>query len=317
MIRGKEKKVYVLTGHGEKSITDVDRTGYSQVKEALERANYVVQDTLFLAQSGNVPDDCSLLLIPGPTTPLLDSEIAAVRTYLEAAGTAFIMLDPGVPSGMEEMLEAWGVEVGDNYIVESGGMGRLFNLDYSVPVATQYGRHPITQKHQGLMTAYLMARSVSRVGNIGAAETVELVSTSGQSWGETDLSPLQGGEPTEIAFDPNADLRGPVSVGVAVTADPSRPSLSDAERKTRIVVFGDSDFANNQFFGFQGNGDLFMNAVSWLMEEGELIAIRQKERGFRPISLTQGDEQLLFWISIVLLPGIPLVAGLLVWYRRR
>jgi ABC-type uncharacterized transport system involved in gliding motility auxiliary subunit len=317
VIRDTEKKVYSLTGHGEKSMTAVDRNGYSQVLEALQRANYVVRDTFLLARAEAVPGDCSLLLIAGPTKPLLDSEITAVQSYLEAGGAALILLDPAVVSGLEPFLESWGVDVGNNYVVDSGGMGRLFNLDYSMPMGAEYGNHPVTEKHKGLMTAFLLARTVGRSGNRGGKEIVELVKTASASWGESDLSSLRGEEPEDISFDSVTDKRGPVPLAVAVTSEPSRPSAEEAERKTRLVVFGDSDFANNQLFSFQGNGDLFMNAVSWLMEDGELIAIRQKERGFRPISLTAGDEQVVFWFSIFLLPAIPLVAGIIVWWKRR
>ena len=83
------------------------------------------------------------------------------------------------------------------------------------------------------------------------------------------------------------------------------------------MVFGDSDFANNQFFGAQGNGDLFLNSVSWLLEEGEMISIRPREPGHRPVSLTQRDAQWIRWLSLLVLPAIPVIAGVLVWWRRR
>lgn len=317
VIRDEEKKVYAVTGHGEKQLSNVERDGYSQVREALERANYVVRDTFLLARADSIPHDCSLLLIAGPTQPFLENEVAAIQSYLEAGGAAMVLLDPGVTTGLADVLSQWGAEVGDDYLVDSGGMGRLFGLDYSMPTVASYGRHPITMKHQNLMTAYLLARSVRRAGNQPGREVVELAQTSQASWAESDVAALGSPDAELPTYDEEEDQRGPIPLAVAVKATPARASMEAEERKTRLVVFGDSDFANNQFFSFQGNGDLFLNAASWLMEEGEMIAIREKEQGFRPISLTAGDEQVLFWLSLVLLPAIPLVAGVLVWYRRR
>ena len=77
------------------------------------------------------------------------------------------------------------------------------------------------------------------------------VETGAQSWAET-------GEVTgEISFDPETDVRGPVSLAVAVTvemADAAPDTAAPAEgeddsepAKARLVVIGDSEFANNSF----------------------------------------------------------------------
>lgn len=314
-VREREKVIYFLTGHGERSLEDFGKEGYNSVKNALLEVNYVLRDTLLLARDKRVPDDCDLLVVAGPRTRFFEAEVDSIRSYLAGGGAGFFLLDPEVETGLEPMLEAWAIRVNDDYVVDGSGIGRLFGLDYSMPVAVQYANHPVTEKHQGMMTFYKHARSVTRIKENVGPEAYELVKTSTASWAEKDRS--SGARPK---FDEGRDVRGPVSLAMAVKATPKRTRIwgEDAGmRKTQIVVFGDSDFASNQFFGAQGNGDLFLNGVNWLLEEGDMISIRPKDRGVRRIHLTERDVQWVFWLSLVILPAIPVVAGIAVWRSRR
>jgi ABC-type uncharacterized transport system involved in gliding motility auxiliary subunit len=88
-------------------------------------------------------------------------------------------------------------------------------------------------------------------------------------------------------------------------------------KEARVVVVGDSDFASNNYFQQQRNGDLFLNTVSWLAEDEDLISVRPKSQENRSISLTRANSSVLFWMTLVLLPGSALISGILVWLRRR
>ena len=87
--------------------------------------------------------------------------------------------------------------------------------------------------------------------------------------------------------------------------------------ESRVVVFGDSDFASNFALGIRGNGDLFVNAVNWLAQQENLIAIRPREPEDRRITLTRDQEQRIFWLTVLIIPGLILLAGVQTWWRRR
>ena len=89
------------------------------------------------------------------------------------------------------------------------------------------------------------------------------------------------------------------------------------DRKTRLVVIGDSDFASNSFFGMVGNGDLFRNSVSWLAEDEELVAIGPKARDTRLVQLSATEVSSIFYITVIIMPLIVLAAGFAMWWRRR
>jgi len=317
--RDRNKAIYFTQGHGEADIDEeTARDGYAQVRDRLQDVNYDVKK-IVLAQEGAIPDDCAALVVVGPKTAFFSNEVGLISTYLDRGGSGMFLIDPVVQSGLEDMLRAWSIEVGNDFVVDYGIMAQLFGVrDRAMPVTTTYGEHPITEKHKGMMTFYPLVRSVSLADQTGEGATgVELIQTSAQSWAETDLLALTQAS-AKIAQGPG-DRAGPISLAVAVTSE-ARMAQGDVEesgKKNRIVVFGDSDFANNQFFTQQGNGDLFLNAVSWLVEEEELISIRPKGPRFSPISLTARDGKVIFWLSVIMMPLIVAVAGIVVWWRRR
>ena len=121
------------------------------------------------------------------------------------------------------------------------------------------------------------------------------------------------------------DKQGPVALGAAVSApatDAPPPAGGNAspdapKPESRIVAFGDSDFAANNALGIQGNQDFFLNAVNWLAQQENLIAIRPREPQDRRITLTADQQQRIMLLSIFIVPGLVLAAGVYTWWRRR
>jgi ABC-type uncharacterized transport system involved in gliding motility auxiliary subunit len=107
-------------------------------------------------------------------------------------------------------------------------------------------------------------------------------------------------------MNPDLDLPGPVSLGVAVNSSAGG----------RLVVFGDADFASNRYFNTQGNGDLALNILSWLAEDEGLISIRPREPGYNPIALTESQSDTIFWITVVIFPVLIAVLGMVVVSRQ-
>jgi ABC-type uncharacterized transport system involved in gliding motility auxiliary subunit len=126
------------------------------------------------------------------------------------------------------------------------------------------------------------------------------------------------------------DKPGPISLAAAVSApatDAKTPPAAEGNKadgenddkkpETRVVVFGDSDFASNGALGVQGNRDLFLNAINWLAQQENLIAIRPKDTQDRRITLTADQERRLFFLTVLIVPGLILLAGVQTWWRRR
>ena len=339
VVQGTQKTVYFVEGHGEKTPASTERAGLSGAKSALESDNFVVE-TLPLVQRGDVPEDATVVIIAGPKTDYLQPELDALTRYLNRGGKLLVMLDPPdtveapPPTALIAFLKTWGIEAGNDIVVDASGMGRLIGTDASVPVALSYPSHPITEGFS-ILTAYPLARSMAPVSGESTGRVAQaIVETGPRSWAETDLKALMAGGQVELQED-RGDRPGPVAVASAVslpapepptpgseetvrTDEPAEtPTDSPATPETRLAAFGDSDFAANVALGIQGNRDLFLNTVNWLAQQENLIAIRPREPDDRRITLTAEQQTMVFWLSIVIIPGLLLVTGVQTWWRRR
>jgi ABC-type uncharacterized transport system involved in gliding motility auxiliary subunit len=328
--RNTKKLVYFVTGHGEPGLADSDRTGYSVAKQALEEQNYTVQE-LVLARQPQVPDDAAVVIVAGPRQDLLESETEALSTFLGRGGHLLVMLDPESVPGLVTFVQRYGIEIGNDVVIETNPLGRLVGGDYLMPVVVAYESHAITKELGNVMTMFPVVRSVQVAKELPKGITAQgLAMTSTESWAETDLKALHE---RHTAFDPDSDRRGPISIAAVATitpdtkdtnagnsesSEPSEQEKSATPHAARLVVFGDSEFANNNLFPVQGNGNLFLNTVSWLAEEEDLIAIRpRKGGGSGPVMLTAAQAPLIFWLPVVLLPLGVLGSGAVVFVRRK
>jgi ABC-type uncharacterized transport system involved in gliding motility auxiliary subunit len=101
------------------------------------------------------------------------------------------------------------------------------------------------------------------------------------------------------------------------TVDAKDAPADRKSAKARIVLVGDSDFAANEFVNLSGNRDFFLNTLSWLAEEENLIAVRPKESRTAPVFLTAAQNQVVFLVPVVLIPLAVIGAGVVAVARRR
>ncbi len=305
--------VYVVKGHGEHELTNTDRPGFSEARAAMERANYQVKE-LLLARDPKIPDDAALVIVAGPKHDPFPQELEALDKYIARGGKALLMVNPFQAEGLRRYLTKYGITLDDDLVIELNPIGRLFGIGPEVPVVSQYESHPITREMSGVMTLFPLTRSVTPAQTPPKGVTLQpLAQTSEQSWGETNRAALQRGEAKP---DPE-DKRGPLAVAVVATIDASAPPEGKKDAKARLVVMGTSNLATNQFFNAAGNRDFFLNAVSWLAEEENLIAIRPKDTKQTPVILTATQGQAIFWLPVVVLPGLVTACGIAFLLRRR
>ena len=132
---------------------------------------------------------------------------------------------------------------------------------------------------------FTLARSIAAGAAPKGAVLTELVKTSPEGWGETDLAEL-----TQVEKGPQ-DLAGPVSLGIALELNAASPAppLGDEEMpappppppsgpKGRLVVYGDADFATNSQLDQPGNATLIANTLNWMVERETHLGIEPRTR---------------------------------------
>ncbi len=313
LTRQGEKVVYFLEGHGERPIADEAaalRTGYGRAAAALANENYRTQ-SLLLAAAGEVPEDADVVIVAGATRSLLDVEYDALDRYLMRGGALLALVDPRTRSDWVTRLNDWGVDLGDDVVIDRALA--LFGRATS-PLAGAYAPdHPITANMREA-TLFHDVRSVRRRPGVG--EFTEIVFTGNDSWAETDLERMDGDG--AVGLDAG-DLRGPVPVALAGT-----PALSDDDEANgsssepgRLVVFGDADFAGNEYLDAYRNRDLFVNSVNWLIGDVEAISIRPNISRHSNFELSEEQFRTLRSLSLFVFPELIAVLGVLTWWSRR
>ncbi len=314
------KKIYFTAGHGERDVFDTNRElGYSSLSGLLQQNNYQL-DNLSLFASG-VPDDATVLIILGPRKDFLPEELAALAQYLARGGHLIVMLDPYAAPSLVKLLKLYHVDFMDRVIVDPAyrlSAGEI--LTTQIPLRSE--DNVITRAMVG-PAVFSMARGVEADGLAGAGapdglqlqRTSVMLRSSHESWASGDDKTVTTGI-TE--YKAGRDIMGPVPVAVEVDLAPADKAHVPTTEMTRIVAFGDSDFASNQFFEMLGNRDLIMNAINELAGDEILIASRERiNAAGAAFYVTDQQARNAFMLGVVVEPALMFAIGMVVFVRRR
>ena len=96
---------------------------------------------------------------------------------------------------------------------------------------------------------------------------------------------------------------------------PAKPAAQ--EKIAYLAVFGNTNFADNNYFNLSGNGDLFLNTVNFLASEEAQITLRSQERKSQPLLLTGYQGWALLLVCLVFIPLAIIIAGTNAYLKRR
>src|SRR6267378_6173083 len=245
---------------GEHQIDDSSRNGFSQFKELLGKDEYVAK-SINLLQKAEIPSDCTVLVVAGPSGDYQQPEVNAVKKFVEDGGRSLFMLDPPLKMGRSEIadndaltgvLKNWGVTVDKNLILDMNPIGQLAGLGPQVALVTSYDSHPIVSEMKGTATGFPLSRSMD-VKNSDKTTVQKLFGSS-----ESSLATEKLNSPEVNPSDPK-NKKGPLTIAAAGNYNTGKENSQG-----RFVVIGSSAWAANSFLRFNGNRDLALNAMNWL-----------------------------------------------------
>ena len=318
-----------MQGHGERDTASTRaRRLQRRSPTALGRENYMVEK-LVLAQAGSVPDDAAVVVVAGPKTDFFPPEIDALKKYLDKAGKLLLQIDPpdkadSPPlSNLIALAHEWGMEVGNDIVVDASGMGRLIGTDASVArrrhlwLASDHRElqlrdgvsagalgHAGDGRRQRTHRAALCANQPAKLGgsrhqgHAGHRQSVARRDERRQEGARSRSRPphrrrqhrLRRPRPSRSRPIPRRRNRKRVWRSSAIRTSPPTPAL-----------------------GIQGNRDLFMNILGWLSQQENLIAIRPKNPEDRRITLTDTQQRNIIWLSLLVIPACIFGTGVYSW----
>jgi len=323
-------RAYATGGHGERPLAK----DFHELKNALTTQNIDVEATpLVLSSSPQIPDDCELLLVLGPTAPFTPDEAALVARWLDKGKTLFLAIDVQNDrwyTGLDTaVLDRFGVHTRAQFEVFAPQLQRMTINDRSVLVpqgigsnfAVQgpaYAEHPATRAlraRSGLATYFFRSTYI-----------------------DVDEKPPEGADPQTVCTAPEAGEYTPV----ALRHDPSRTNFQqvnpDTDKTTgkmplvvtstlkaaaggtgdsRLVISGDTDvFSDRVIAEHSPNLDLARGLVQWGLRREGLVSVSDRTLEDPYVTPTEYQRRFaLGWPALVCL--LPLIAGGMVWWARR
>lgn len=287
-----KKKIYVVTGHDEQSISD-------SLSKTLEKMNVDVQDISLVTQK-KVPDDCSLLIEYGPQSDLRDSEKTVIMDYLKKGGTAILMpgyVEKETPN-IDEILDYYGMSIQKGVIYE--GVGHYENyLNWIVPTINTDAdvMSKFDDKDYVVIGSSQSIKEQKSSSLRNSLKLTDILTTSKQSLLKKDPS-------SQNTDKEKGDLSGPFTTGVY-----AEETVDDGTTKLTVI-------ATNEV-----QDDLMQNVISGMLGDSKdgttNTSIEAKSLSYSTITMSAGSAIVWSVILVILVPLALLLTGFAIWFTRR
>ncbi|MCW5746437.1 MAG: Gldg family protein [Alphaproteobacteria bacterium] len=277
------------------AVVQMEQHGIGRLRRALDKLGIVARK---ITMAGPIADDCSLVVDANPRTQYAPPTADLLAAYLRRGGSALFLFEPdyALEPRLAAMLKSAGVGVGDGVLVDPSDH---YYTDEQMIAVAKYARHPATRFLA--LSFFPGARPLSLETAPGIA-SVALFSSSASSYVVVDRLKAEA---------PGAP-RGAHPLAIA-----SEGTLPGGTRPFRLIAIGDADFASNSFFPYLSNADLLLNSVAWLMREESAPTMKPPVEVLPTVALTNTQMRWIFLLTVIGLPGAIVLAGAVMWWRRR
>jgi ABC-type uncharacterized transport system involved in gliding motility auxiliary subunit len=262
---------------------------------------------------GEIPEEAEAVVVLGPRRFLQPEAIDALRRYLETGGSLVALIEPGIQTGLEELLAEYGLASPNAVIIDPASRTGDAHAKGIDPIGSHYNTHAITRGLDANRVTFFSGARSFELRKARPDDRIQgIVLASPQSWLSEDLSLLdrRSGGPDPSGPDPGGARRDYHPLVVS-------GSYRREAGETRIVAFGDRDFCSNRHLRAVYNLDLILNAVAWTTQRESNIAIRPKAAPPQHFPLPLANSLQTFYGVGLLIPELLLIAGGLVWLRAK
>ncbi len=331
VLGGEKAKLCFTSGHGEMSPADASDRGTGTLRDLLEKDNFEIVSVDSSGPSATEPfAGCSVAVIAGLQGAFTNDETERLRTWVLGGGNLLLAASPVtgdtetgmVPAGLERVLAPFGIALDDDLVIERDE-DVAFAGTGGIRFVTQVKMHGVTAalvKSEGERdpprTILHFARSMRRVSEAGSAAAEELLSTSNQSFGLTNLA--GAAEWTEPPAKTARDLPGPLVVAMAAERPKTTPT---APHGPRVVAIGSASVLTASTFReplpVRGAALLVESAVSWLSAKPQVLDVPERSAVAAGIRITDDSRSEIRRYVLLFMPGAVALLGIAVAMFRR
>jgi hypothetical protein len=359
----KKHKIYVLQGNGELDMSNMQQderpdftepnstAGFGFFMKRLEIDNYEASGLSFekelgkkaqnivLAKQGvdkkkHIPDDCEVLIIPGPSKKIPEETLDAIERYLDRGGRAMaflgVVLDTKtgalVDTGLEGLLRRYGVETSGDVVLRfpvhetQDDVRRLFvvpNRSSENVLAREFSqtmsRDPIVFRRAGRTLKAAEGHGKFRAEAIAHYVSGRPEGTAYAVVKKADVLPRAQSHMIEMSKDPAK--RGSIAANEPI---PAIIAVSEGEKPRLLVFAGVEPISNLDQARFKSGDIVYAFVVSGLewMGERESIGAQPKVTQFYQVSPTLNRLRMYnlpAWLMLLTVAGL----GVGVWVVRR
>lgn len=305
-LREKQLNVYYTVGHGELDRHSDDNSGGSFLFSKLNNGSYNLKplDTL---KVNSIPKDADVVLVLGPKKSFMDLEAKILKKYLRSGGNMFIILGPNFQkinfSNLKDLMKSRAILHHNALVLDR--LSAVQGANATIPIVNTYNReHIVTKKFSGRTLFPLSAAIEGSSKKNFKYAPLAFSSPFPASWAESQLQDINSGK---VYYNKGVDLKGPVAL----------MAVSESTKDFGKMAVGASiEMLGNAYQNQSSNFNLFMNVLSWLMDDEGIISLNRPELSNNLIILSASQMSLIFYFSILFLPFV--FFGLAIWiYRRR
>jgi len=288
VLRPNKLILYNVIGHNQLDLDLEDPIGASALKGMILGSNYEIRN---IDLSEKIPADAAGVIILNPQTSFLQRELDELYHYLIKGGALLLSMSPQFNeirlSGLDETLKKFGVRFENGLILDRLAEGQ--GGQASIPIVSNYPKdHPITKKFEG-RTVFPVSGFFTILNEKVMDWNVLASSTPfPASWGEMSFSEVKSGK---AVYAEKKDFKGPLNM-----------ALAGENKDTRIVLFSSSSFITNQFQGQSNNFNLFLNALSWMVDDEALLSLERPELEGNLIYISDVHLSMVFYFVILCFP---------------
>ena len=314
-------KVYFLEGYSDFTLD------YNMYYLSVYLENEVTEvDTLNILSTGNVPDDCDILVITSPTQDFSNEAKTAIIDYINRGGNilwlnAATAVSVDLPN-VNEVLALYGVNPFEVGVIRETDSSRMVanSPDLVIP---NLGYSKITEDiySDGIIFANPTKVNINEDGleDLNVVET-ELATTSEGAYFRTDFN-------NSSAAAAEGEETGSFVVGAELekTITEANEETGTSAVTSTLIIFGENYFISDYPFTQESqysaiqvssyNKDLVLNSLAYLSDREEDITAR-KSTGTVTYTATEQQDTIVR-IIIFSVPAVIILAGLIVWQKRR